>query len=160
MEPPYDKIDGVTATLSGYIGGEKDNPTYKEVSAGVTGHTEAVKVVYDPAKVSYEKLLKVFWRNIDPTVEDRQFCDRGSQYRTGIFYLNEDQKKAAELSKQEIVDSGRFEKVFTEVTEASTFYLAEDYHQDFYKKSPVRYKSYRLGCGRDRRLSELWGGAG
>ena len=160
MEPPFDKIDGVTATISGYIGGEKDNPTYREVSSGGTGHAEAVKIVYDPGKVSYNELLEVFWHNIDPTVKDRQFCDGGSQYRTGIFYLGDQQKAGAEASKQEIVDSGRFDRVVTEVTAATTFYPAEDYHQDFYEKSPVRYKSYRIGCGRDRRLEELWGDAG
>ena len=157
MEPPFDKLDGVAATISGYIGGHQDDPTYKQVSMGSTGHTEAVAVYFDAAKISYAELLDVFWRNIDPTVKDRQFCDWGDQYRTGIFYLDEGQGRSAGASKEEIVASGRFENVFTEVTEASTFYPAEEYHQDFYKKSPARYKSYRYGCGRDRRLAELWG---
>ena len=157
MEPPFDELDGVAHTISGYIGGEKENPTYKEVSAGITGHTEAVQVYYDPAKITYEELLKVFWRNIDPTVEDRQFCDWGSQYRTGVFYHGEEQKAAAEASKQEIIDSGRFDKVVTDITEATIFYPAEVYHQDFYTKNPGHYKRYRYGCGRDQRLKELWG---
>ena len=157
MEPPFDKLDGVTATISGYIGGHQDDPTYKEVSNGGTGHTEAVQVYYDPAKVSYEQLLEVFWHNIDPTVEDRQFCDWGSQYRTGIFYHGEQQKNLAEASKQRIIDSGRFEQVVTEITAADIFYPAEEYHQDFYEKNPAHYKRYRKGCGRDQRLAELWG---
>ncbi len=157
MEPPFDKIDGVHATISGYIGGEKDNPTYKEVSAGITGHTEAVQIVYDPKVVDYQSLLDVFWHNIDPTVEDRQFCDWGSQYRTGIFYHDADQESAARASKQELVDSKRFPRVVTEITEASTFYVAETYHQNYYKKNPGHYQRYRRGCGRDQRLHELWG---
>lgn len=157
MEPPFDKLDGVISTTSGYTGGSQADPTYEEVSSGRTGHTEAVRVVYDPSKIGYEELLEVFWHNIDPTVEDRQFCDRGSQYRSGIFYHDEEQKRLAEASRQEIVDSGRFERVVTEVTELSAFYPAEDYHQDYYKKNPLRYKSYRYGCGRDRRLDQLWG---
>lgn len=157
MEPPFDKTDGVKATISGYIGGEKKDPTYKEVSAGITGHTEAVQIVYDPEVVSYERLLEVFWRNIDPTVADRQFCDWGTQYRTGIFYHGEAQKKAAQASKQTLVASKRFPQVVTEVTEAGTFYPAETYHQNFYKKNPSHYQRYRRGCGRDQRLHELWG---
>lgn len=157
MEPPFDELEGVEATLSGYIGGFKDDPTYEEVSAGSTGHTEAVEVVYDSEKISYEELLDVFWKNIDPTVENRQFCDWGSQYRTGVFYLDAEQQRAAEASKQAIVDSQRFDRVVTEITEATTFYLAEEYHQDFYLKKPSHYKSYRYGCGRDKRLRELWG---
>ncbi len=158
MEPPFDKLDGVLETLSGYIGGHQDNPTYKQVSHGGTGHTEAVRVRYDPTKVTYGKLLEVFWTNIDPTVEDRQFCDWGDQYRTGIFVLNAGQEALATASKQTLEDSGRFEKVVTEVTAATTFYPAEDYHQDYYTKNPRHYKQYRTGCGRDRRLQELWGG--
>jgi len=157
MEPPFDKIDGVTATISGYIGGHKDNPTYKEVSNGSTGHTEAVQVYYDPEKVTYEQLLEVFWHNIDPTVEDRQFCDWGTQYRTGIFYNDDQQKRLAEASKKEVVDSGRFKQVVTEITAADTYYPAEEYHQDFYKKNSAHYKRYRRGCGRDQRLEDLWG---
>ena len=157
MEPPFDKIDGVHATISGYIGGEKDNPTYKEVSAGITGHTEAVQVVFDPKVVDYQSLLEIFWRNIDPTVKDRQFCDWGSQYRTGIFYHDAEQETAARASKQELVSSKRFPRVVTEITEASTFYVAEEYHQNYYKKNPGHYQRYRRGCGRDQRLHELWG---
>jgi peptide-methionine (S)-S-oxide reductase len=157
MEPPFDRLDGVSSTTSGYTGGEKPNPSYEEVSAGGTGHAEAVRVVYDPARVSYEKLLEVFWHNVDPTAEDRQFCDRGTQYRSGIFYHDEEQKRLAERSRQEIVDSGRFDQVVTEITPLSAFYPAEDYHQDYYEKNPIRYKTYRYGCGRDRRLEQLWG---
>ncbi len=156
MEPPFDKLDGVEATISGYIGGHQDNPTYKQVSAGLTGHTEAVQVLYDPAQISYSELLAVFWRNIDPTTEKHQFCDWGSQYRTGIFPHDDEQMRLAEGSKQEIVDSGRFDNVYTEVTAATPFYPAEEYHQDFYKKNPAHYQRYRSGCGRDRRLAELW----
>lgn len=157
MEPPFDKLDGVAATISGYIGGQQENPTYKQVSAGRTGHTEAVQVFYDPAKIGYQELLDVFWRNIDPTVENRQFCDWGSQYRTGIFYLDDEQQSLAEASNQELIDSQRFEDVYTEVTTATVFYPAEEYHQDFYKKNPTHYKRYRAGCGRDQRLKSLWG---
>ncbi|XOV87861.1 MAG: peptide-methionine (S)-S-oxide reductase MsrA [Pseudomonadota bacterium] len=158
MEPPYDKLDGVLATTSGYVGGHKMNPTYQEVSAGRTGHTEAVEITYDPDKISYQQLLDVFWVNIDPLVENRQFCDRGSQYRTGIFYLDEEQKAQAEASKQALVASGRFDApIVTEITAAGRFYPAEDYHQDYYLKNPVRYRYYRYSCGRDQRLEELWG---
>jgi len=156
MEPPYDELDGVIATISGYIGGTKKNPTYEEVSAGTTGHTEAVQITYEPAKISYEKLLEVFWRNIDPLTANAQFCDQGSQYRSGIFYHDESQKKLAEASKKRI--QGRFKQpVVTEIVRAAEFYPAEDYHQDYYKKNPIRYKIYRYGCGRDQRLEELWG---
>jgi len=158
MEPPFDKLEGVISTTSGYIGGHKDNPTYKEVSAGVTGHTEAVQVVYDPAVISYEELLKVFWRNIDPLTANRQFCDSGSQYRSGVFYYDETQQRLAEQSKQALEQSGRFQQpIVTEITMATTFYPAEKYHQDYYQKNPLRYKFYRHGCGRDQRLEELWG---
>ncbi len=158
MEPPYDKLPGVSATISGYIGGQKANPNYKEVSAGTTGHTEAVQVVYDPAKVSYEKLLEVYWVNVDPTVKDRQFCDAGSQYRTGIFYHDDAQRKAAEASAAALRKSKPFaDPVVTPVEKAGRFYPAEDYHQDYYTKNPVRYNFYRTGCGRDARLKELWG---
>ena len=158
MEPPFDKLPGVSATISGYIGGQKVNPTYQEVSAGRTGHTEAVQVVYDPKKVTYEKLLEVFWVNIDPTVKDRQFCDTGSQYRSGIFYHDEKQRKAAEASKAALEKSKPFkEPIVTEIQMAGTFYPAEDYHQDYYQKNPVRYQLYRQGCGRDARLRQLWG---
>ncbi|MBC7624949.1 MAG: peptide-methionine (S)-S-oxide reductase MsrA [Aeromicrobium sp.] len=158
MEPPFDAIDGVFSTTSGYIGGKQKDPTYKEVSAGYTGHTEAVEIVYDPKKVSYERLLEVFWRNIDPTVKDQQFCDVGSQYRTGIFTHDDAQKAAAEASKAALMKAKPFKaNIVTEITAATTFYVAEGYHQDYYLKNPVRYKFYRNGCGRDARLKELWG---
>jgi peptide-methionine (S)-S-oxide reductase len=158
MEPPYDKLPGVVSTTSGYIGGRTKNPTYEQVSTGSTGHTEAVQVVYDPKKVSYQQLLEVFWRNIDPTTANAQFCDHGSQYRSGIFYLNEEQRKLAAASREQIERTKPFrEPIVTEVTAATTFYPAEEYHQDYYKKNPIRYKFYRSGCGRDERLEQLWG---
>jgi peptide-methionine (S)-S-oxide reductase len=158
MEPPFDKVPGVTATLSGYTGGRKVNPSYQEVSSGATGHAEAVQVVYDPKKVSYEKLLEVFWVNIDPTVKDRQFCDSGNQYRTAIFYHDEAQRKAAEASRAALEKSRPFrEAIVTPIEMAGAFYPAEDYHQDYYRKNPVRYQLYRSGCGRDARLKQLWG---
>jgi peptide-methionine (S)-S-oxide reductase len=158
MEPPFDKLDGVISTTSGYTGGQKLNPTYEEVSAGRTGHTEAVQIVYDPKKISYEKLLEVFWHNTDPTVKDAQFCDHGNQYRTGIFVHDEQQKQAAENSKAALDKSKPFKAALvTEITAATQFYAAEDYHQDYYMKNPIRYKFYRNGCGRDARLKELWG---
>ena len=158
MEGPFDALDGVISTTSGYIGGTKKDPTYQEVSAGRTGHTKAVQIVYDPAKVTYEKLLDVFWHNIDPTVKDRQFCDSGSQYRSGIFVADDAQKKAADASKAALDKSKPFKAaIVTEITAATTFYAAEDYHQDYYLKNPVRYRFYRQGCGRDARLKELWG---
>jgi peptide-methionine (S)-S-oxide reductase len=156
MEPPFDKIEGVVSTTSGYTGGSKPDPTYQEVSAGKTGHTEALKVVYDPAKVSYERLLEVFWRNHDPLSADGQFCDKRSQYRAGIFFGNEEEKKLAEASNA--VVAARFKQpIVTEIVPASTFYPAEDYHQDYYIKNPIRYKYYSTSCGRYRRLKELWG---
>ena len=160
MEPPYDGLDGVTATTPGYTGGHKKNPTYQEVCDGQTGHTEAIQVEYDPAKIRYEELLKVFWRNIDPTTQDRQFCDIGSQYRTAIFYHSEDQRILAEASKKEIEQRYLWgAPIVTEITAASAFYPAEEYHQDFYRKNPLRYKHYRNSSGRDERLDELWGPA-
>ncbi len=160
MEAPFDVLPGVISTTSGYIGGTKKNPTYQEVSSGRTGHAEAVQVVYDPKKISYDKLLDVFWHNIDPTVKDQQFCDVGSQYRTGIFYHDEVQKKAAEASKAALQKSKPFKgDLLTEIIAATEFTPAEDYHQDFYIKNPTRYKFYRAGCGRDSRLKELWGAA-
>jgi peptide-methionine (S)-S-oxide reductase len=160
MEAPFDKLPGVISTTSGYIGGQVKNPTYEQVSSGRTGHTEAVQVEYDPSKVSYEKLLQVFWMNIDPTVRNAQFCDHGTQYRSGIFYLGDDQRKLAEASKTALLKSKPFKAdIVTEITQASEFYPAEDYHQDYYQKNPVRYKIYRNGCGRDARLKELWGRA-
>jgi peptide-methionine (S)-S-oxide reductase len=161
MEPPYDKLPGVVSTTSGYMGGRTRNPTYESVSTGSTGHTEVVQVEYDPSKVSYSTLLEVFWRNIDPTQRDGQFCDHGSQYRTGIFYHNEEQKKLAEGSRAALQKNKPFKgDIVTEVTKAPEFYPAEAYHQDFYKKNPTRYKIYRNGCGRDARLQALWGRAG
>jgi peptide-methionine (S)-S-oxide reductase len=158
MEPPYDELDGVISTTSGYTGGHKQNPTYEEVSSGKTGHAEAVQVVYDPKRITYERLLEVFWRNIDPLTANAQFCDHGTQYRSGIFFHDAAQRRFAEESKRTLEASGRFKTpIVTEIVEAGTFYPAEEYHQDYYKKNPVRYKFYRAGCGRDRRLAELWG---
>lgn len=158
MEGPFDALNGVISTTSGYIGGTKKDPTYKEVSSGWTGHTEVVQVKYDPAKISYEKLLDVFWHNIDPTVKNQQFCDVGSQYRSGIFYHDEAQLKAANASKAALDKSKPFKSaIVSEITAATAFYVAEDYHQDYYLKNPVRYRFYRQGCGRDARLKELWG---
>ena len=160
MEPPFDKLEGVVSTTSGYTGGTKPNPTYEEVSSGRTGHAESVQVLYDPKKVSYEKLLDVFWHNVDPTVRDRQFCDIGTQYRTAIFAHNDEQRRLAERSKAELEKSKPFRQpIVTPVVPAGEFYPAEAYHQDFYKKNPIRYKFYRDGCGRDARLKELWGSA-
>lgn len=158
MEPPFDALPGVISTTSGYTSGHTVDPTYKEVSAGKTGHTEAVKIVYDPAKVSYGKLLQVFWRNHDPLTANAQFCDRGSQYRAGIYYGSEQEKSQAEASKAELETSGRFKsRITTEIVAQTTFYPAEDFHQDYYLNNPIRYKIYRGGCGRDSRLRELWG---
>jgi peptide-methionine (S)-S-oxide reductase len=156
MEPPFDELDGVLSTTSGYIGGTKKNPTYQEVSAGTTGHAEAVEISYDPRKITYSKLLEVFWRNIDPLTRNGQFCDMGSQYRSAIFYHDETQKRIAEDSKSAL--SKRFkEPIVTEIVPASQFYPAEDYHQDYYKKNPIRYKLYTYSCGREARLKEVWG---
>ncbi len=158
MEAPFDVLPGVHSTVSGYIDGFVENPTYRAVANGTTGHTEAVRILYDPKVVSFEALLKVFWRNIDPTAKDRQFCDRGTQYRSGIYYHGDTQKKAAEASlnwvKQVIKIAG---PVHTELKAVTRFYPAESYHQDYYKKNPVHYKRYRQGCGRDARLRALWG---
>lgn len=157
-ESDFDKVAGVVATTSGYIGGHKKNPTYKQVSAGGTGHTEAVKVDYDPSQVSYAELLKVFWHSIDPTTLDAQFCDHGSQYRSGVFYMNDEQKRLALASRSDVEKDKPFkESIVTEITQATTFYPAEDYHQNYHDRNPVRYKYYRWGCGRDARLAELWG---
>ena len=158
MEPPFDKLDGVISTTSGYTGGGKENPTYAEVSAGRTGHAEAVEVMYDPAKISYAQLLEVFWPNVDPLTPNRQFCDRGSQYRTAIFYHDAEQERLAQESKAHLEQSGRFtDPIVTQIVQASAFYAAEDYHQDYYLKNTLRYKLYRYGCGRDKRLGQLWG---
>jgi len=156
MVHPFDQLPGVVSVTSGYTGGTKKNPTYEEVSSGETGHAESVDVVYDPTKIGYEKLLDVYWHNIDPLAKDRQFCDVGTQYRSAIFYHDETQKRLAEASKAEV--QKRFKQpIATQIVAASAFYPAEEYHQDFYKKNPIRYKFYRTGCGRDRRLEELWG---
>jgi peptide-methionine (S)-S-oxide reductase len=156
MEPPFDSLDGVVSTTSGYTGGRTDNPTYEDVSRGSTGHTEAVEIVYDPRRVTYAQLLEVFWRNIDPLTADRQFCDVGSQYRAGIFVHDESQRRLAEESKRAVAE--RLKKpVVTEIVAASRFWPAEEYHQDYYKKNPLRYKFYRTGCGRDQRLRAIWG---
>jgi peptide-methionine (S)-S-oxide reductase len=158
MEPPFDKLDGVISTVSGYSGGTTQRPTYEQVSAGRTGHTEVVQVTYDPSKVSYEKLLDVYWHNIDPTVKDRQFCDIGSQYRSAIFVHDAEQRRLAEASKAALERTKPFKgAIVTPVVEAAAFYPAEEYHQDYYLKNPVRYRYYRSGCGRDDRLKELWG---
>jgi len=159
MEPPYDKIKGVISTTSGYTGGSRPDPTYQEVSAGITGHTEAVQVLFDPEQVTYEKLLEVFWQNIDPTVENRQFADVGTQYRAAIFYHNEEQRRLAEASKKRLMQSGRFDSpVVTQILPAASFYEAEEYHQDYYQKNPYRYKFYRHGSGRDQFLEKIWAG--
>lgn len=161
MEPPFDKLAGVISTTSGYIGGKLVDPDYEQVSAGGTGHAEAVKVVFDPAKVSYKQLLDVYWHNIDPFAIDRQFCDRGDQYRAAIFTSGPEQLRLAEESKRALEASARFDKpVVTRIVPASTFYPAEDYHQDYYQKNPVRYKFYRYNCGRDARLEQIWGSSG
>ena len=158
MEAPFDKLGGVVSVTSGYTGGSVRNPTYEQVSAGSTGHAEAVQIVYDPARISYSKLLSVFWVNIDPTVRNRQFCDIGNQYRSGIFYHSADQQRAALQSKAGLERTKTFkEPIVTEIVAATEFYPAEEYHQHYYKKNPLRYKYYRNGCGRDRRLKELWG---
>ncbi len=157
MEPPFEKLDGVHGVVSGYIGGHQAEPTYADVSAGTTGHAEAVEITYDPARISYAELLEVFWRNIDPTDAQGQFVDRGSQYRTGIFYLDEEQKRLAEASRDELARSGRFaDPIVTEIVAATRFYPAENYHQDYYRESPVRYKFYRYNSGRDQFLNKVW----
>jgi peptide-methionine (S)-S-oxide reductase len=158
MEHPFDELDGVFSVTSGYTGGSKEKPTYEEVSSGRTGHAEAVQVVYDPGKVSYQKLVDVFWRNIDPLTANAQFCDHGTQYRSAIFYLDDEQKRVAEASKEALAKSGRFDRpIVTQIAAASTFWPAEGYHQHYYKTHPVQYKFYRYNCGRDQRLEQLWG---
>jgi peptide-methionine (S)-S-oxide reductase len=158
MEEAFEKVDGVLEVVSGYMGGTVKSPTYEEVSAGKTGHAESVEVRYDPVKVSYTQLLEAFWRNVDPVTPDAQFCDHGNQYRAAIFYQGEAEKRAAEESRQAIEQSKRFSTpIVTQLTAASDFYPAEEYHQDFYKKNPVRYKFYKFTCGRAQRLETLWG---
>ena len=156
-ESDFEKLPGVISAESGYTAGQTAKPTYEQVSAGITGHTEAVRVVYDPAKVSYPQLLEYFWRTIDPTVKDRQFCDSGTQYRSGIYFQNESERKAAEESRSALLKEGKVKQVYTEIQMAKVFYPAEEYHQDYYKKNPVRYAYYRRGCGRDTRLEQIWG---
>ena len=160
MEADFEKLRGVVKVESGYAGGNVPNPTYEQVSAGGTGHTEAVRIFYDPAQIKYEQLLDHFWRNIDPTVKDRQFCDVGSQYRTAIFYQSEAERAAVLASKIALERGGRIGAIHTDIMPAGKFYLAEEYHQDYYKKNPVRYSFYRRSCGRDARLRELWGDKG
>ena len=157
-EEAFEKVPGVITAVSGYTGGKVKGPSYEQVSSGRTGHTEAVLVTFDPAKVSYEKLLEVFWLNHDPTVNDRQFCDSGSQYRPGIFYTSPEQKRLAEASKAKWDKQKPFRQpIVTEITAASEFYPAEEYHQDYYKKNALQYKFYVTGCGRYNRLDNLWG---
>ncbi|MGZ8152230.1 MAG: peptide-methionine (S)-S-oxide reductase MsrA [Methylovulum sp.] len=158
MEQPFDLLPGVIETTPGYTGGDTANPTYETVSSGATGHVEAVQIVYNPAKISYEKLLEVFWRNIDPTKGNGQFCDEGSQYRANIFYHDEDQKRLAEQSKTFIEKNKHFSgSIKTQIIMATEFFPAEKYHQDYYRKNPWVYKFYRFTCGRDSRLKQLWG---
>ena len=158
VEPPFDKLDGVVSTTSGYTGGHVAGATYKEVGRGGTGHTEAVRVVYDPNKVGYQKLVDVFWRNVDPLDGGGQFCDRGPEYRPAIFAHDDEQKRVAEASKAALAASGRFaQPIVVPVEPAQPFYVAEEYHQDYYRKNPLQYAYYRWGCGRDARLEELWG---
>jgi peptide-methionine (S)-S-oxide reductase len=158
MQPAFDHVPGVVKTVVGYTGGDKQHPTYEEVSAGGTGHAESIEVSFDPNKVTYQQLLKVFWHNIDPTTPDREFCDAGHQYRSVIFYHDAAQEQAAKESEAEIEKTKPFkDPIVTEIVAASTFWPAEDYHQDYYLKNPVSYKFYRYNCGRDARLRELWG---
>ena len=157
MEHPFDQLPGVVSVTSGYSGGSVKNPTYEQVSSGSTGHAESVQIVYDPARISYTKLLDTYWHNIDPTVKERQFCDVGHQYRSVIFYTSEEQHRTALQSKAALEKSKPFkEPILTEIVKAGEFYPAEEYHQHYYKKNPLRYKYYRTSCGRDRRLKELW----
>ncbi len=158
MEPPFEKLDGVISVIAGYTGGTVENPTYEQVSSGKTGHAEAVLVEYDSSKVRYEKLLEAFWMNVDPTTPNAQFADKGSQYRTAIFYHTEEQQRLAEASKRQLEQSGKFTKpIVTEIVPASAFYSAEEYHQDYYKKNAIHYKLYRAGSGREGFLKRLWG---
>lgn len=157
MEHPFDDLDGVIATTSGYTGGEEENPTYEQVAGGATGHAEAVQVLYDPDRVSYGRLLEVFWRQINPTQKNRQFCDVGPQYRTAIFYHDEEQKRLAEISRERMEREGPFDgPIVTEIVPAGRFWPAEEYHQDYYRKNPLRYSFYRANCGRDQYLRQVW----
>ncbi len=156
MEEAFEKINGVSAVESGYTGGRTPDPDYNAVSSGNTGHVEVIRVRYDPSQVNYENLLKAFWANIDPTVNNRQFCDVGEQYRSAIFYVNDKQRELAQKSKQDLEKIGKFKKIYTTIEPAQRFYMAEEYHQDFYKKNPLRYKFYKTSCGREDRLNEVW----
>jgi peptide-methionine (S)-S-oxide reductase len=155
-ESDFDHVQGVISTTSGYTGGQVANPTYEQVSSGGTGHAESVQVIYDPSKVSYQKLLTYYWRHVDPTVKDQQFCDHGNQYRTAIFVHNDEERKLAEASKNQ-VEAELKKPIYTQIVDAGPFYPAEEYHQDFYRKNPTKYKFYRWNCGRDQRLEQLWG---
>ncbi len=155
-ESDFEKLPGVIAAESGYTAGKTPNPTYKSISTGTTGHTEAVRVTYDPAKVTYSQLVEYFWKTIDPSEKDKQFCDSGSQYRSGIYWGNEAERQIATASRDALLKTGRFKMIHTELAAASTFYPAEEYHQDYYKKNPVRYAYYRNGCGRDAQLKRVW----
>ena len=158
MEEVFDKVPGVVATTAGYMGGQTKNPTYETISTGRTGHAEVVQVEYDPAKITYEKLLDAFWRNIDPTQKDAQFCDYGTQYRSAVFYHNDEQRRAVEASRTALAGNKPFKgEIVTQVAKADVFYPAEGYHQDYHLKNPVRYQFYKSGCGREARLKELWG---
>ena len=157
VEADFDKVPGVISTISGYMGGKTANPTYKQVSAGGTGHAEVVQITYDPSKVTFAQLLDVFWRNIDPLVKDRQFCDSGDMYRSAVFYHDDEQKKLAEETRKTVEAKFKPRTVHTQIVKAAEFTVAEDYHQDFYKKNEARYNFYRWNCGRDQRLEELWG---
>jgi peptide-methionine (S)-S-oxide reductase len=157
VEADFEKLSGVIEVESGYTAGQTQNPSYEAVSSGKTGHTEAARVIYDPKKVSYPQLVEFFWRHIDPTVKNRQFCDIGSQYRSGIYWQNEAERKVAEDSRDALLKSARFPVIYTEVLPATTFWPAEEYHQNYYKKNPIRYAYYRSGCGRDLRVQQLWG---
>lgn len=160
MEPAFDKVPGVVSTVVGYTGGDKQKPTYEEVSAGGTGHAESIEITYDPLKISYRKLLDIFWHNIDPTTRDREFCDAGHQYRSAIFFHDAEQEREAKESKAALDESKPFkDPIVTEIVPATKFWPAEDYHQKYYLKNPVRYRFYRYNCGRDKRLRELWGAA-
>lgn len=160
MEAPFDKLQGVVSVTPGYTGGSKKDPTYKEVSAGGTGHAEAVQILYDPTKITYSKLVDIFWHNIDPTAKDQQFCDSGNQYRSAIFFTTKEQQRIAIQSRNALEKNKPFRgKVVTEITAAGKFYPAEEYHRQYYKKNSIRYNYYRSSCGRDKRLKELWGSA-
>ncbi len=158
MEEAFEKVDGVIAVVSGYMGGTVADPTYEQVSAGQTGHAESIEVTYDPTKVTYRKLLDAFWRNVDPVTSNAQFCDHGNQYRSAVFYTTDEEKQLTEESKSKIEQSKRLPApIVTQLDKASTFYPAEEYHQDYYKKNPLRYKYYKYSCGRAQRLEALWG---